>query len=246
MYVPLSGSQFKPLTTFSSVDCVPQTCAEAADRASVGAMRTTHAAIRNASTDRSGGMTYGDAVKATEKVTGIKGEPRYSLSRDEVRKLCKAGHALTVSIDCSVTVNTKYATNRYTGGHSVFANSYAALDDTFMVQDPGTTSAGYLRWPAALLLAAAEKRTNGHGVNTIVWPDTEGRSWKAVMTGRIRATPETDGKDLGKIVLGTTYRGGRTENGGTWTRKDGTTADGWVHVQYAASKWGWVRGEALR
>jgi hypothetical protein len=230
---------------FAIVNCVPATCVMGADRASVGAKRPKTAAIRNASSDTSGGMLYGDAVDATAAVTGIRGRARYGISRADLRALVKAGHAVTISIACSVTLGTPFATNRYTGGHSVFVNSFDATHAEFMVEDPGTTAAGYLRWPEALLFAAAEKRTNGHGINVIVWPDTDGVTRTAVMTGRIRAKASTEAEDLGRIKLGDTFTVVTTVNGGPWKRANGTTAHGWHRVK-VGTDFGFIRGEALR
>ena len=250
-YEPAKNSQIDG-SPFSIVNCVPATCVMGADRASVGAQRARTAAIRDESGDESGGMSYADAADATAKVTGIRGQPRYSISRLDLRKLIKAGHAVTISIDASVTVTTPFATNRYTGGHSVFVNSGSFPEgvqgsglDTFRIDDPGTTSAGYLTWPAKLLYAAAEKRTNGHGINVIVWPDTENVVRTAVMTGRIRETASTTAKALGPIKIGDAHTVVGTVRGGRWKREDGTFARGWHKVKHG-TVFAFIRGEALK
>lgn len=232
-YEPKPGSQFQPVTPLSPSDCVPATCALGVDRASVGAIRVTHKEIRAASTDQYKGMTFTDAAAATYKVTKVKGEPRFGLSRAEVNALVRGGHALSIGINCAVTVNTKYRTNLYTGLHAVFMQSYYSSDDTYKIEDPGTTAAGYLYWPATLLYKAAESFTGGHGINVIVWPDTEGTTKLGATAGKVRAAPTVTAPVKASIVLGKAYTVVSSLNGGTWHTKDGKAADGWWKI-----KWG--------
>ncbi len=245
-YRPAQGGQFQPPTTFSKDDCVPATCALGADRATVGAIRKTHADIRRASGDTEGGITYRDAVQATEKATGVIGTERLGISSADLLALLKAGHAVTISIDTHATAGTKYATNHFLGGHSVYANSYTATSNTVPVEDPGTTAAGYLDWPWALLIKAALLRTGNRGINVIVWPDTEGVSKVATGVYKIRSAPSTaTGKQLALTVKGKAYWCSKTVNGGPWQRADGTTANGWWYILYAPGKRGYVHGRAL-
>lgn len=224
-------------------NCVPATCVMGVDRATVGTKRPTTAAIRKASGDTSGGLLFTDAARATEAVTGVKGTVRLGISRNDVRALLLGGHALTVGINCAVTRWTAYRTNYYTGFHAVFANSL--YEQTATVEDPGTTSAGYLYWPLDLLYRAAESFTGNGGINVIVWPDTEGVTKVAVKTGRIRGTASTEGPDLGPIVLGKAYTAVTTVTGGSWwSARRKAYANGWWRVAVGTG-YGFIRGEAL-
>jgi hypothetical protein len=213
-------------------NCVPATCVMAADRATVGRKRVTTRQIRAASGISGRGLTYAEAVAATKKVTGVQGEPRYGITRADLHNLVVAGHAVTLSIDCSVTRYTAYRTNTFAGSHSVYVNSYHS--STYRIEDPGTTSAGYLDWPADLVYRAAEARTMGHGINVIVWPDTEGEKRKAIAPGRFRATPSLTGVDKGPIDVGYIYYVGATTNGGAWKRSDGGISNGWHRISTGA------------
>lgn len=241
-YEPVKNGQIDG-TPLDESNCVPATCVMGADRASVGAVRPKTAAIRKASGDTYRGITFTDAAAATARVCGVKGVPRFGLSRNDVRALLLGGHALTVGINCAVTRYTQYRTNYYTGFHAVFANSL--VDQTVTVEDPGTTAAGYLRWPLDLLYRAAESFTGGRGINVIAWPDTEGVTKVAVMKGRVRATASAQSKDLGPVVLGRAYSAVTTVTGGDWKRADGTTARGWWKVKRGTG-YGFIRGECLK
>ena len=241
-YQPVKNPQMDG-TAFAASNCVPATCVMGVDRATVGTRRPSTAAIRKASGDTSGGLLFTDAARATEQLTGVKGIPRFGLSRNDVRALLLGGHALTVGINCAVTRYTKYRTNYYTGFHAVYANSL--YEQTAKVEDPGTTAAGYLDWPLDLLYRAAESFTGGRGINVIVWPDTEGVTKVAVKTGRIRGTASTQGPDLGPIVSGKSYTALTTVTGGQWwSARRNAYANGWWKVK-VGTKFGFIRGEAL-
>lgn len=247
---PKQLSQFQPSTWSSSVDCVPACTAHLINRATVDGKKPSHADVRKASgvTDKRG-LSYAEAATAAAKF-GVTLTPRYGITRAQLKDILTSGRACAVSIDCSVTVNTPYRTNSFTGDHSEFAQAYSSSINAAAVEDPGTTAAGYLNWPFDLLCRAAEARTKdhlgvSHGINVLVGPDTEGVKWKCVMTGKVRATPDTNAAAIATLKVGTTYQGGRTQNGGPWERAYGTTGYGWVHV-LVGTRWGWARGEAMK
>lgn len=247
-YVPQPQAQFVPRTASSPDDCVPATCAIAADRATVGAVHVNHAVIRAATGQARGGVPYPAAVLATSTATGVVGQVRYGISPSDLKALLAGGRACTVSIDTHATANTPYRTNAFLGGHSVFANRYYSSTDAVAVEDPGTTQVGFLNWPFSLLVKAALLRTGNHGINVIVWPDTEGVTWLAKQARSVHPKPTyaaSAGKPFAVTRPGTAYVGGSTTNGETYTLHSGGTANGWVQVK-VAGKWGWVTGDCFR
>lgn len=244
-YQPPPQRQYGPLTSQSAYDCVPTTCAMGADRATVAAIHTDHAHIRVASGITGRGLSYEEAVAATKKVTGVTGVVRYGISAADLKSLLVGGHAVTISIDTHATANTAYRTNAFLGNHSIFGNAYYSTNDAVNVKDPGT-SASYLNWPFALVVKAALLRTRNHGINVIVWPDTEGVRWTAHKARQMRSDPSyTSGTGLGSLVVGRTYAGGRTQNGDNYTLPTGRVANGWVHVN-DGKRWSWCIGESFR
>ncbi len=257
---PAKRSQFQPLTATSRYDCVPTVTGRLVNRVTVDARNTEHDDIRRAIgfwTLR--GMSYLEAENAAAKF-GVNLAARYGLSRTQVVDLADAGHAYGLSIDTSITAHTTRRTNDFIGPHTVFtvdSNEWpggepcacekqsSARHQEFTIDDPGTTTAGYLQWSADLAFRAAEARTGGNGINVLAAPDTEQVTWTAIAAGRIHDTPSATGKDLGPVVIGRKYIGGVTQNGGTWTRADGTTGNGWVHVKLA-TRWAWIAGRSLR
>lgn len=244
-FQPAPQSQFQPHTATSPDDCVAAACAEAVARSTVGAVHTDHAAIRKASGVASGALSYAEAVAATLKVTGVRGEVRLRVPATEAKVVVAGGHGAIISIWAAVTHGTACGTNNFMLGHSLYINSYDPVHDTFHLDDPGTTATGFHDCPAALILRAAEVRTGNQGVDLIVWPDTEGVSWTARKVHSLRDQPSyTAGKAMGATKIGTTYPGGRTQNGEAYPLA-GRTADGWVHV-LAAGRWLWTIGDSFR
>lgn len=258
---PAKSGQFEPVTPTSPKDCVAATTAQLINRATVDTIRTNHAVIRK----RSGapgtrGLYLAEAIAAA-KSFGVTLTPYYGLSRNETRDLVAAGHAVGFLIDCSVTRYTTRRTNFYTGPHMVYGNSYswwpagekcacekrtATAHGEYSIDDPGTTSVGYLQWSADLVYRAAESYANGSGIYLLAAPDTEGRSWKAVSASAIRSLPSySKGVTLATMKLGQVFPGGRTDNGGDWRRGDGQMANGWAHLQQPNGKYGWSKGESL-
>jgi hypothetical protein len=245
-FSPIAQSQFQPVTATSPDDCVPTTCAEAVERATVGAVRVNHSTIRKADpTPAPGGMSYQDAYLATKKATGVVGEPRFGISAPDLKALLVAGHSVTISVDTHALAGTACGLH-FLGKHSEFINSYSAAMGTFRMDDPGTTPVGFHDCPAALIVKAALLRTGNHGINVIVWPDTEGVSWKAAKVHSLRDLPSyTTGEGRGMTKIGTTYLGGRTQNADPYAL--GTrTANGWVHVKDPITgKWLWTIGDSF-
>ena len=251
---PAKNGQFSPSTPSSSKDCVAATTAMLVERALVGRIRPTHVDIRKLSgAPISRGLYMAEAVIAANHY-GVKLESQVGLNRTQTRDTIGNGRPAGGSIDCSVTVNTSRRTNSYTGNHMVYVHQYqywpggsrcecekvaTYAHGEFLVEDPGTTSAGYLWWSADLFYRAAEKRGNGL-INLLVGPDTEGRTWTALAARDVRTEPSySTGKKLGSTKAGVKYAGGRTENGGNWKREDGSFADQWVHIKYG-QKWAWT------
>lgn len=251
-------------------DCVPTAIALCVNGSTVDALRPTPWNIRqSAQVLEYRGMSYGEGVvgavtwttKHGRRVTPV---ARYSVTRTDFKSFVDGGKRCVVSISCQVTHNTLRETNDYVGNHSVSAHDYrwvatasdcrcelkgkvaAATDHgEFLVEDPGTTTAGWLWWSAGLLYKAAEARTGGDGIDCVVFPDTENVSWKMVKVGKIRAAPSGTATAIKSIPVGSTLVGGVTRNGTSWERdSDGLAAYGYIHVRYDSTHYGWVRGEA--
>jgi hypothetical protein len=213
-----------------------------------------------------GGLSYGEAVDTSINDYGVHADARYGIANQDLKELADSGASGNVSIDCAVTVHTKRATNTFTGDHTIgwydyrwvnrptdpcwcekAGTSYGDVDHgELLIKDPGVR-AGYQWWSCSLLYKAAQARTGGNGINVVIFPDTEGVSWKAVEVRAIRSQPTySSGVQVGQTALNKVYPGGRTQNGGAYKRPDGTYAHIWAHIEYAAGQWGWTRGGALR
>lgn len=263
----------KSSSSFWRKDCVPASSALCVNKTTVDMLRPMPWDIRQAAgVTEYRGMSYGEAVMGVVTWTTKKGRrvtptARYGVTRGDYKAFVDGGRSCVTSIACSVTVNTDRATNGYTGPHSVSAHDYrwcesptdcrcelkgkpaASVDHgEYLVEDPGTTTAGWRWWSSALLYKAAEFRTGGNGINCIVFPDTEIVPWKAIRGSELRSEPSYQtGKRIALAVVDRIYKGGRTQNGGPFTRPDGTKGYGWVHVVYAGTdpsnyKWAWWIG----
>lgn len=262
-----ANSQFQPLIATSKLNCVPCTTRKLIRRATVDAHAPSTAAIRGASgAPSTRGLTYGEAADAAWLTARVKLTPSYGNDRQEMFDLVDGGHACGLSGDCSITVDTERATNSYTGDHTVYVHdvrhveaggtclcekhSAATAHNEYLIEDPGTSSAGYLWWSASLAYRFGEARTVDHlgithGINLLVAPDTEGVKWKAIDDAQVRTEPSyTKGTGVGRLKVDTIYQGGRTENGGNWARGDATFGHGWVHILFNGS-WRWVKGIAV-
>lgn len=262
--------QIVPGAPYAQKNCVPATCGCNIGRSTVGRLRRSGAQVRAASAaahlDR--GLSYGEAVDAVEVTTSntVKPLARYGLENADLRALADAGHSGAISIDTAVTHYTSRKTANYVGNHTVgwydyrwvtdAANCRCELQGTtsatvdhgeFLVEDPGTTIAGYLWWSAGLLYRAAQARTGGNGINVIVFPDTEGVTRTVIVSGAaVRPKPSLSSPGFKYLGKGTYVRVVKTQNAGAWKRSDGSTANGWHEVHLADGRYGWVRGGALR
>ncbi len=236
-------------SAYDDANCVLATCTDLIDRATVGRLRIAAPVLRRASGDTSGGVGYSTAAATVTKATGgqVVFEPRYQLTRSQVRDLVVAGRAIGISIDASETRYTPYRTGTFTGGHTVYVNHYH-WDATqqraeYTVEDPGTTAAGYLDWPADLLYRAAEKRGGGR-INVLVSRDTEG-TWRTCREAAgVHAFASSSSTKKGTTIVTHKYAVLDTSNGGEWPRTDGVS-NGWHRIKYGTGA-GFVRGEALR
>lgn len=236
-------------STYASRNCVAAVTAALIDRVTVGGIRVTGAYIRKLTGDTSGGITEIQAMKAATQATGgqVMLEPRYGLSPDQVRDLAKSGRAFGILISCAVTRYTAFRTNYYTGLHELYVQRYDAGTDRYLIDDPGTTTAGFMWWPASLLHKAAAAGTGYHGLQVLVARDTEGVSRIAhLVPGTIRATPDVSAASKGSVQLGKAYNVLLTTNGGPWKREDGTTGDGWHKVRVGLTGSGYILGKRLR
>jgi hypothetical protein len=225
-YQPVAQAQYVPVTARSADDCVPTCCAMGAARATVGARIVDHQAIRNADpTPAPGGMSYQDAVIATQRSTGVVATARFFVTPVDAWALLAGGHALTVSIDTNATAGTKFATNKFLGGHSVFANAIAS-PSTVHVKDPGRTTSPFEAWPWALLVKAAELRSGQRGMNLIVWPDTEGVT-RISQGGPYYDSPYRSSAVKGSLAKGQKATVTSTFNGGGVPNLSGGTSFGW-------------------
>ena len=173
----------------------------------------------------------------------------FPVGRNTVRDTIAGGSACGVIIDCAITRPTTRRTNFYTGLHQVFVSEYAwwgkegetcecekrtkTAHAEFRVEDPGTTSVGYLWWSAELVYKAAESATAKSGTTGIwilVAPDTEEVMRKCVAAGKARRKPEVTSPATRQLVVGTLYNVVRTLNGGPWKRDDGTLGTGWCQT----------------
>lgn len=229
-------------SVYQRSNCVLAVTTDLIDRATVGALRIPAPVLRKLTGDTSGGVTHSQAAAAA--YTATKGRvvltPKVLSSRQQLRDLSQAGIAFGLFMSAYTTKDTRFRTNAYTGLHEIYGQDYDPADDEFLMEDPGTTSAGYMWWPEDLLFRAAE-RAGGGSIYVLVAKDTEGVTRKCVMKGRIRATPDVNGTDRGPLVLGKSYTVSRTVNGGFWKRADGGQSNGWHRIAD-----GWVAGERLQ
>lgn len=254
-----SQSQFQPVIATSSRDCVPCSTRKGIRRTTLDRTYPTTAAIRAKSgAPSTRGLTYGEASQAA-LAFGVKADPVYGNTRQEMFDLIDAGHSACLSIDCSATVNTERRTNSYTGDHTVYVHDVRHVGDKclcerhtttahneYLIEDPGNSSIGYVWWSAALVYKAGELRTTdrmgqSHGINLLVFPDTEGVKWRVTVQTALRKEPRIDSPRLKRLPAGTIIPGGRTERGGAFRRSDGSQGYGWVHLHYGGV-WGWAQG----
>lgn len=273
---PAKNGQYQPSTTTSAKDCVAAVTSDLVERATAGRIRPTHADIRKwvlahgGGRDRFGnvrGLTLKEGADAAKALYGVTLTALTGQSRDQVKNTVGNGRGAGASIDARVTVHTSRRTNDYgadqtkMAGHLIYLHQYrwnpgglacecekraSYAHGEYLVEDPGTTTAGYLWWSADLVYRAAEQRTGNNGIQLLAAPDTEGVGWVCTVATTVRKAPSSTAAKLTSFVAGSKVtKGGRTENGGTWPRKDGSLADQWIHVE-TSKGWGWVPGKSMR
>ncbi len=260
--VPAGNPQFVPYTATSSKDCVAAVAAHGLERATVGATRLNHADIRRASgAPATRGLYLYEAARAALELTGIELEVALYVTRNTARDTVAGGSACGITIHTAETRYTTRRTNYYVGPHEIIALAYtwwpkgevcgcerktAEAHAEFTVYDPGITTVPPRQWSANLVYRAAERLTGAGNINLLVFPDTEGRSWKALAKVEIRSQPSySTGRKVGTTVVGKAYPGGRTEKGGRWQRANGTYANGWVRIK-TDTGWEWIKGRAAK
>lgn len=238
----------------------------AVDRYSMGRYRPSPDHLRAVSGDTSGGSTYNQNAEAVAEDTSIRLEPRYGLTRSQVRDYIASGRAASISIDCSVTRYTSRRTGTYTGGHSVHVERYVwrAANSTpcscekqtttahaeFDVCDPGksTTYLGYKRWSAALLFKAAEARMGGAPgdpcIAVLLTRDTEGVTRMAVESGQLYSAASSSSTVVGSFTKGKSFSVVSTRNGGGWLA--GTVSHSQWHRIKVGTSYAYAKGRALQ
>ena len=235
--LPVAQMQTGP---FSSVNCGPAVTEELISLGSVGALSVSAAKIRAASGDTSGGMEASQLASTANKLTGGL-YPLVAMRLDTRQQMSTLLETSSVGliISCRVTVNTKYRTNSFTGLHWVTVAAGSLKDGTYKVEDPGTTYAGWLRWPKDLLFRAAEAVGDFFILRGVRTEDAEKH---AVTQGtRVFAQPDKDSKVVKRLDKGETVHVKRTTKGGPWRTADGRNAYGWHEIGA-----GYCKGESLR
>jgi hypothetical protein len=239
---------------YQNENCVAACTTMLIDRATVGRLRIPARRIRQLSgvTTRRG-LTLGEA-EAVAKKFGVVLEqrrlPADGTQRGKLQALVAGGRGVAVVINTSITYGTPYATNQFRGSHLVISNQYAWREiekphAIFVTEDPGTTAAGWLEWPADLLYRAAEASYGGGAIYTLSTRDTEGVTRQARKAGYYRASAAMSAKGLGRFPIGQSMLVLNTVNGGGWKRPDGSTANGWHRVKHGTGV-AFVRGDRLR
>jgi hypothetical protein len=245
-YRPRKSGQYEPVDSFSAYDCVAAVTAMLVDRATCGRLRVTHSRIRQLSgVTVHRGLLLIEAEAAAKKL-GVQLERRGfdnpNTRRGQLMNLVASGRGVGIIIDTNVTYGTPYATNSFRGLHLVFLNQYAWRQQekphaVFITEDPGTTHAGYLEWPADLMYRAAETAGNGT-IYTIATLDTEGVTRTARVAAPLKTAPKSTAPTKGQVKAGESRKVVRTLNGGEWANGAGY---GWHQLGNGL----YVRGETF-
>jgi hypothetical protein len=228
---------------FSSANCGPSVTSLLLSLSSVDAIKISAEKIRDASGDRFGGIEGGLLASTANKLTGNLYPLLYRHAGDwlEVRAILERA-SIGLIIDCSQTIKTKYRTNSFTGLHWVTVAGGSIKDGTVKVEDPGTTVAGWQRWPLQLLRAASDLGGNHWFLSSLATEDVDR---KAVQRTAVRAEANNTAKRIGSLDKGKEVHVIKTTKGGPWTRADGTVGRGWHVIDWKGGK-GYVKGEGLR
>lgn len=254
-------------STYQESNCTWAATNDHLDSATLGRVRPGPATLRRLSGDTSGGSTYTQNAEVAARY-GVVLKPKQGLSRTQFRDLVAGGQRESVSIWCKITRYTTRRTGYFTGFHTVFANDYRwcvaggkclceKLSSTtahaeFSVEDPGTTTAGYLWWSGDLLYRAAEARSASLGLTGIIalaGPDTEGVNRVARESGPVRAIAAGSGAILGYTTKGQSFYVASTTKGGNWDA-DGTgpgtrVANGWAKTKLPSGQYGYATGRTI-
>lgn len=228
-------------SVFGKSNCVLAVTTNLIDRATVGALRIPASTLRTITGDTSGGILHSQAAAAALKATNgrVVLTPRVLSSRQQLRDLSQAGIAFGLFMHTAETRYTRFRTNYYIGLHELYVQDYDAAAYSFLIEDPGTTSAGYMWWPESLVFRAAERAGNG-SIFVLTARDTEGVARKAVASGFFRAKPDLTSAHTGTLVAGKSYHVIRTVNGAMWKRADGGQSNG-----YHQTSLGYAMGRRL-
>ena len=224
-------------TRFQYQNCVPSCASELISLGSVDRLKVPAWKIRNESGDTSGGIEYSLAAATVNRITDVRlVSYRFADWADVKEQLGRRSMALI--IDCAKTVKTPYRTNSFTGLHSVTAAGGTVRDGTVKVEDPGTTTAGWLRWPVDLLRRASD--LDGFHF-ALLGPYTEDVD-RTVRLPKVAVhrRPSNDSAVVKVLHEGDSVHVKRTLKGGPWRRDNGTEAHGWHEIGA-----GFLRGEAL-
>lgn len=231
-YAQYDGSRYQ------SLNCVPSCGSELVSLATVDRLRIPAWKIRNESGDTSGGIEYSLCAAAIVRLTAgdVVLAPLRLDWKDVKDRLERQSMALI--IDCAKTVRTPYRTNSFTGIHSVTAAAGTIRDGTVKVEDPGTTTAGWKRWPLDLLKRASDFGDFHYVLAASPTEDTD----KSVRVPRVAVhrKPDNSSGIVKRLHKGDEVHVKRTLKGGPWRRADGTVGHGWHEIPA-----GFVRGEAL-
>lgn len=224
-YRPAKCSQIDG-SSYQQQNCVAAGTVMLMDRGTVGRVRTTPAEVRRrsgATVDASGrkrGLFLSEA-EAVAKSFGVvleqRGFDNPATRRGQLMNLVASGRGVGVCIDTHVTAGTDYATNWFRGRHFVVINQYAwrmqeKPHAVFITEDPGTTQAGWLEWPADLLYRAAEAYANGV-IFTLATLDTEGVSRRVRLRAALKSAPSPRAATRGHTSVGEHRTVARTVNG---------------------------------
>jgi hypothetical protein len=240
--------------------CVPTSASMAIDASTGGRKRPAVEALRKATgVPHPNGISYIAMTGATEEVSGVKSEARFGCSRSQTVAISSGGRGHAISISAAVTRYTARRTGTFTGGHTVYVppggysvwpggercaceKATTTKHSEFRVQDPGTYSVGFQQWSAELLFKAAEARTNGSGINVLVFPDTTDVYRKVTESGWIRSKPTTESAKVRQITETDRARHiRRFVTGEAWFRPDGGRSTAWAELWNG----GFFRGDHL-
>lgn len=231
-------------SAFAHSNCVLTVARKLADLWTLGFWQPPVRALRVATGDTSGGVTFEAAEAATARITGgeVALRHRYSAPTSTLDDLIDAGRELGVTIHTAVTAGTPFATGRFRGLHliAVLDKRAVAYTDAAgakrtqkqgLVMDPGHSAPTFRWWPWALIVKAAQAATAGAGVHVLYGRDRVNVARTVKNDGAIRSAPQLvdspKSNVVGHVKAGQTVTVAGTVDGGPYplgTRKNLT---GW-------------------